>query len=142
MEYQYCKERIGTVCNLTSLIAGREVEVTPQDCAACQRFDNTHNEVTKALATVANPSLSTPERGVGTRLANTIEWFLTKPPGCHCADRAEIMNMWGPDRCKQEMKTILSWLRESALDNDIPYSEFVCHALVRSVIAISSKLDY
>lgn len=141
-EYPSCPHRSNNVCGIASLIAGCDVPVDPIDCLGCQRHDSTHNDVTKQLATSHNPNLSSPERGVGTRLANTLSWFIKKPEGCQCGDRAETMNMWGPDGCTANMSTILHWLRESALDNGYPYSEFVVKSLLRSIIALSRKLDY
>jgi len=43
------------------------------------------------------------------------------------------MNAWGPKRCLEELPTILSWLRESALDNNYPYSEFAISAIVKGI---------
>lgn len=44
------------------------------------------------------------------------------------------MNAWGKERCLKELPTILSWLRESALDNGYPYSEYVISAVVKNII--------
>lgn len=141
-EYPSCDYRSGEVCQIASAIATLDVVPTAHDCLGCKRFDKPHNDVTKHLAQAANPKLSSPERGVGTRLANTISWFIKKPEGCSCGDRAEIMNMWGPDLCLANLSTILHWLRESALDNGYPYSEFVVRSMVKSIITLSKKLDY
>ena len=44
------------------------------------------------------------------------------------------MDLWGYERCLQELPTILSWLRESALDNNYPYSEFVIGTVVKQLL--------
>lgn len=76
-------------------------------------------------------------QGPGTLLKQWINWFITKPPDCTCDDRAELMNLWGKKKCKEEIRTILGWLRESALDNNIRYNEFVVSCIVKAAIFLS-----
>lgn len=77
--------------------------------------------------------------GPGTNLAKLLSWFVTKPPNCLCDDRAKLMNLWGKDKCLEELPTILGWLRESALDTNTPYSEFVVTHVVKLAIRLSSN---
>lgn len=46
------------------------------------------------------------------------------------------MNAWGAEGCRREFKLILAWLRESALDNNYPYSEFLVAAVLRIVLSM------
>jgi len=87
-------------------------------------------------ARVTNLSLLQ-NRGPGTILKTLLSWFVTQPPNCACADRAKLMNLWGKEKCLAELPTILGWLRESALDNNVTYSEFVVTCLVKFAIRIS-----
>lgn len=77
--------------------------------------------------------------GPGTNLKKVLSWFITKPEGCPCDDRAVIMNMWGRSGCQQNIPTILGWLRESALDNDVWFNEFVVASLVKTIIFFSKE---
>ena len=119
------------ICGLASWIADKECTITPEICRACVRCDNPQdiNEVVLSLAGVKEST-----NGPGTTLHNTITWFVAQPAGCSCGNRVDIMNAWGKERCLQELPTILSWLRESALDNNIPYSEYVISIVVKNIL--------
>lgn len=136
-------------CNLATLAASLPVIPSPEDCTLCKKADSKQahqghggmNDVVRSLAVEANPNLHSHLFGTGSRLASLIEWFVSRPPNCSCGDRVEIMNMWGPKGCADNRATILSWLRESALDNGLPYSEFVIGRIVDVVIKASQR-DY
>lgn len=139
---EYCEHRLDGQCLIVETIA--EIEVCPTDitCHCCQRHSSSVNDITTTIAKLCNPTLSTPEKGVGTRLANTLSWFVSKPPGCDCGDREVIMNMWGPDKCAENRSEILGWMRESALMSNHVYSELGMSILLNSVIALSRRFDY
>jgi len=139
--FPYCSERIEGECNVAMLIAGQPVTPSHEACIGCQKHLSTVNEITIQLAKEANPTLSSPEKGVGSRLANTLSWFIPKPSNCDCADREQIMNLWGPEGCRKNLRTILSWLRESALENNYPYNSYGAKALLLSIIKLSEHLD-
>lgn len=90
------------------------------------------NEITLALAGIKES-----DSGPGTTLHNLITWFIPQPENCGCPNRVQVMNAWGKERCLEELPTILGWLRESALDNNIPYSEFVIAAVVKTILRVS-----
>lgn len=130
-------------------------EFTPREdiCRACRNTSRGIgiNEVTilEASKALQDRNLPVPsylritgldlEHGPGTNLKRVLSWFVTKPPGCPCDDRAVMMNLWGRKGCYENYSTILSWLRESALDNNIRYSEFVIDKLVKGVIYFSRE---
>jgi len=144
-------------CNVTSI----QTEPTQETCRACKSLGVGINQVTVlyAIETLDKKGESIPEflqpyvlkgrhdlpsfapldlsKGPGTLLKQWISWFITKPVDCTCDDRAELMNLWGKKKCKQEIRTILNWLRESALDNNVRYSEFVVSTIVKAAIILS-----
>lgn len=122
------------LCELASWLANKPIEITPEDCRACCRCDKPRdvNEVVLSLAGIEQSN-----EGVGTTLHKLITWFVPQPEGCDCPNRVNIMNAWGPERCLKELPTILSWLRESALDNNHPYSEYVIATVVKNIIKYS-----
>ncbi len=126
-----CPHLLDDHCALASWLAAKECLTTPEDCRACNRCKRPRdvNEVVLSLAGIKQS-----EEGPGTTLHKIITWFIPKPEGCDCANRVAVMNSWGKDRCLQELPTILSWLRESALDNNIPYSEYVIATVVKNII--------
>lgn len=120
------------VCEIVSSLAYPYL-YSPQesDCKACSRCTRSQeiNEITKALSDVVliqnNLPPLNPHKGPGTRLSYAISWFIAAPPNCNCSNRIETMDLWGLERCIENKSIILSWLRESALDANIPYSEYV-----------------
>lgn len=144
-----CKHLIDTTCYAT----GHPTQPTPEICRGCCRTNHGVgiNEVTVLYTIqtleednepvpeylhdyIKNPDLS---HGPGTALKSILSWFVTQPPNCNCADRAELMNLWGVKGCKENISTIYGWLRESALDNNIQYSEFLIAPLVKLAIKVS-----
>lgn len=131
-----CSYLEDTTCNAASEAAGRPITTTPEICKACAACSPPQNlnEVTLALA-----GLEESDEGPGTTLHNWITWFIPQPINCSCPNRVKLMNAWGKQRCRQEIPTILNWLRESALDNNIKYSEFAIAAAVRTLLYLPGK---
>lgn len=119
------------LCLLASWLCNISTPTTPEICRACGRCDVARNinEVTLSLAHIPLES-----DGIGTRLHNLITWFVPQPKGCNCPNRVAVMNAWGVERCRLEKATILSWLRESALENNYPYSEYVISAVLTIIL--------
>lgn len=126
-----CPHLLDDNCALASWLADAPKPTSPEICRACRRCTKPQdiNEVTLSLAGIKESS-----NGPGTTLHNLITWFIPQPEGCSCPNRVAIMNAWGKERCLQELPTILSWLRESAFDNDIPYSEYVISVVLRNIL--------
>lgn len=125
-------------CKLATWLHPQQLPIvtTPEMCQACNRCDKPQdvNEVVLGLAGIHHS-----DRGPGTTLHSLITWFIPKPENCDCANRVDVMNAWGYERCQQEFKTILGWLRESALDNNYGYSEFVIAAVLKTVLFYHRK---
>jgi len=80
--------------------------------------------------------------GPGTELKKLISWFIWNKNinNCGtCATREQRMNRWGPDKCQQNILTIIEWLRESAVKHGYPFSERIAAALIRKAIDNSRK---
>jgi len=130
-EYLPCPHLNDDVCELASWMANKTIQTTPRTCRGCCACERPRdvNEVTLALAGIEESN-----EGPGTTLHNLITWFIPQPENCGCPNRVALMNAWGKDRCLKEIPTILTWLRESALDNNYPYSEFVISAVLRAML--------
>ena len=138
-------------CSIVEAITGFKFLPTTSNCQACTRCTHPQktNEVTVGLSIellqeqgleyeYLLPALSIDTlQGPGTTLKKMLSWFITKPPNCSCGDRADIMDVWGPDKCQDNIRTILGWLRESALDNGYPYSEFLIKYMIELAISLS-----
>ena len=138
-------------CTIVESISGLQHLPTTRNCQACSRCTHPQktNEVTVGISIEILkeqgqeyehllPALSIDTlQGPGTMLKKMLSWFITKPPNCSCGDRAELMDVWGPDKCHENMRQILGWLRESALDNGYPYSEFLIKYMVELAISLS-----
>lgn len=125
-------------CAIASWIANDKRSPTPEDCRACQRCEHPMdiNEVTNAVAGI-EPS----NHGIGTSLHNTITWFVPVPKDCNCINRVQVMNHWGYDRCKEEFRVILGWLRDSAHEQGYPYSEYIIGAVLRRIIEAHKPVE-
>lgn len=83
-----------------------------------------------------------PPEGPGTELTKLLSWFAKDTKGCKCKSRARKMNIWGPDRCEQEMETIVGWLQEEGEKRGWPtgrITSIVSRKLVGRAIANSRK---
>lgn len=150
-EKVYCKIA-HELCAIKSL-------TTKEACEYCSKLPNarTHNELTVSLAiqTVkANKSqeelqefikqvkhlikpYSPPEvvgEGPGTELTKMLSWFAKDTPGCKCRDRANTMNIWGVQGCRNNIETILDWLEEAAKERSIPFIRPLARSLVNLAI--------
>jgi hypothetical protein len=79
--------------------------------------------------------------GPGSELKSLLSWVFEVPSStCKCNEREQLMNIWGPVGCRNNMETILIWLKESAINNGIPYSETATKGLVLfAILRASSK---
>ncbi len=131
MKFPHCNHRIGTTCELASYLANQHIETTPEQCIGCIKTTTPRdiNEVTRAMA-----GMSQSTSGVGTTLANTINWFITHGTCYSCPNREQVMNAWGPDRCLKELPIIMDWLRESANKQGYPFSELLVKGTLLSIL--------
>ena len=147
-----CPKLVFDECSVMTGLGNVSISPTPEECAACRRSSKpmTINEITicstviklksaglEVPGTLEASCTSQPHSGPGTVLKYLISWFVTKPLNCACEDRADIMNAWGVEGCNQNIPQILGWLRESALDNNIRYSEFWIACMVRLAITLA-----
>jgi hypothetical protein len=133
------------LCNIITELSGEDYYTTPEECRGCSKCPKpfTVNEVTSSIANLlrieANKSpLLPPGKGPGTRLASLLSWFKTTP-NCGCEERAAIMDAWGVDGCKENMRTILHWLRDSAASQNLPYSETGMRIVLNSIFLLESR---
>jgi hypothetical protein len=133
-------------CNIISELATIPHYPTPEECRGCNRCSRprTVNEVTRSIANQLRVEaglsalLDTPG-GPGTKLASVLSWFAPSNPNCGCEERAAIMDAWGVQGCKDNLSTILHWLRSSAHAANIPYSEFGTKIILNSIFLTCNK---
>lgn len=134
-------------CLVIYQLSGVSVPPTPRECNSCSRCvpSQSINDVTKAIASELLVQDGKPPlysgNGPGTRLKNLISWFIETPPGCDCENRSQIMDAWGVEGCRINIKTIITWLVEAAMMRDITITRMSIHALIESVLIVSSILD-
>lgn len=74
-------------------------------------------------------------RGPGTelhRLLGKVGIYMQK--GCACKARMVQMNKWGCDGCRENIETILEWLREEATKRRLPFISPAARLLVKRAI--------
>jgi len=75
------------------------------------------------------------QQGVGTQLKTILGWFFIRPKaGCQCNDRAKVMDENGPQWCRDNLETIVGWLREEAENRRLPFIEFAARQAVLQAI--------
>lgn len=131
-------------CNIISELARESYYPTPEECRGCGRCTPSQsvNDVTRTIANqllVASgkPTLLEAGSGPGTTLKKTLSWFHTSN-SCGCEERAAIMDAWGVEGCKENIRIILHWLRDSAASQGLPYSETAMLIILKSIFAIES----
>lgn len=78
---------------------------------------------------------SRPPGGPGTELKRLLESLGIQPTGsCACDARAALMDDRGPEWCRENMDTIVSWLREEAERRGMPFVEFAVCQLIKLAI--------
>lgn len=136
-----------STCLVVYQLCGVHITPTPRECSSCTRCEESQkiNEVTKAIASEILVQDGKPPlysgNGPGTRLKNLISWFSETSPDCDCELRSKIMDAWGVEGCRINMKTIIGWLVESANFYNISITRVAIHGLIESVLFTSLLLD-
>jgi hypothetical protein len=74
-------------------------------------------------------------KGAGTKLKAILKMFFLKSnPGCNCEDRARTMDENGTQWCRDNLDTIVGWLREEANARGLPFIEVVARQTVLQAI--------
>ena len=80
--------------------------------------------------------------GPGCQLTKSLAWWRIRDDGtCGCAERAAQMDAWGPDKCEQEIETIMGWLREASEKRFplVPFVDAPARMMVFQAIAAARK---
>lgn len=88
----------------------------------------------KAQTTQAPQQLDIGE-GVGTELKKLLKMVgITSTPNCSCNARAKLMNQNGLQWCKDNIDTIVGWLKEEAEKRNLPFFTYGAKKLVKLAI--------
>ena len=71
--------------------------------------------------------------GPGSELKKLLAWFARPSDACQCETRADTMNDWGVEGCRENLDTILDWLMEEAQLRKLPHGRFT-RAIARSLV--------
>ena len=83
-------------------------------CRCHRQPPGAERPVVKHSPTFIDPSLAIVKEGPGTELKNLLaELGITGPQGCGCESKAQRMNRWGVEGCRERFETIRGWLVES-----------------------------
>ena len=130
-------------CSSPMIRTGQAVVISEAFCNRC-KFENVRcGETVKAVERVSLPPV--PEAGPGTELHKLLGKLGWKESiGCQCKSRMRQMNAWGPAKCREEIDTIVGWLREEYDRRDnivegkklfrMPFSAGVAKLLVKKAI--------
>lgn len=124
---QRCKERGWKLQEVMPCVASRQGDIWT--------IDENHPSY-PSRKKVASSELG----GPGTELKALLKTIgITSSPNCKCNAHARQMDAWGPDRCEQEMPTILGWLEEQAKARKLPFVRFAAEQTVKMAIRRARK---
>ena len=125
-----CKHKDGTNCKVAEKLSGKPVSTRTEDaCRVCSIVAKPRqvNRITETLAGINLESATTdkPQKktqsarpkgeGAGTELHKILESLgITTKRDCKCLERAWQMNEMGPQWCRENVDTIISWLEHEA----------------------------
>lgn len=96
-----------------------------------QTMENTKNQNVAAQ----NPPEEFGE-GAGTELKKLLKMIgITSTPNCSCNARAKLMNQNGIQWCKDNIDTIVVWLKEEATKRNLPFFTYGAKKLVKLAIS-------
>lgn len=74
--------------------------------------------------------------GPGTRLHQALKaWGFKEQDGCQCFEYAVKMNVNGPQWVKDNIATVLNWLRKSAKQRKLPFSRWIAKRFILGAVA-------
>ena len=139
-------------CQVATQMAECNVRASAAACEACQANDNPQaiNVVTIGMAIVHRKRIQKPTAelqqlldnylpdseepatfkinayrpGPGSELKKMLAWFARPSQSCDCETRADTMNDWGPEGCRENIDTIVDWLMEEAQARGLPHGRF------------------
>lgn len=80
------------------------------------------------------------QNGAGTELKKMLELFgIKSSENCSCQAKAKIMNHMGIEWCKDNIDTIVTWLKEEAEKRHLPFSSLVAKKIVQIAISRAEK---
>ena len=81
-----------------------------------------------------------PLYGPGTELKNLLRKFgIVAKAGCSCNSYAQQMNIWGPEKCEEQLPAILVWLERESARRKLPFLKMAAELLVRRAIKTARR---
>lgn len=78
--------------------------------------------------------------GPGTELKMMLSRLgLASTPGCKCNQRAQVMDMEGPDWCEGHIEEICDWMEEEANKRGLPFIRLAARIMIRRAISKARK---
>lgn len=76
--------------------------------------------------------------GPGTCLERMFHLFLIEQTEeCPCYEHARQMDRWGPEGCRENLETIMEWLREESKRRRMLFPEKAARVAIKTCIKIS-----
>jgi len=110
-------------------------DATDEERTKLQRFLRRANEA-------PHPTPPPPSQGVGTELKALLSRIgLVEKSGCNCNRRRLEMDGHGIPWCRENLDTIVAWLREEAEKRGLPFVDFAARQIVRLAIRRAEKKE-
>lgn len=80
--------------------------------------------------------------GPGTELHNILaSCGIKEDLNCECRSRRRKMNKWGPDKCREELSTIVDWMELEAKRRNMVFNRLLARLIVRRAIARARRVE-
>ena len=98
-------------------------------------IDENHPKYPKSPKIVEKPKVEIVPEGPGTELKKLLKLIgITSTPNCSCNAKANIMNQMGSQWCKDNIDTIIEWLRVEAQKRNLPFIEYGAKKIIQLAI--------
>ena len=119
-------------------IAGRTPEEIIEHAKQIQDYWANHKPVISNPLTHSRPL----GYGPGTELKKMLAKIGIKAsPTCSCNSRAQVMDSQGVQWCKDNVDTIVGWLREEATKRGLPFVDLAGKIIVKRAISLAEKAE-
>ena len=73
-------------------------------------------------------------------MTKVLTWFGISDDGkCNCKSHAKQMDRWGPQKCRENLETILDWLQATATKRGLPFIRMGAKMAVLAAIKLSER---
>lgn len=127
---------INTNNNIVTVNISHPSYPRPKNMTHEQFLESIKNKLNNTQASNIQQENQVIEDGAGTELKKLLKMIgITSTPNCSCNAKAKLMNQNGIQWCKDNIDTIVGWLKEEATKRNLPFFTYGAKKLVKLAIS-------